>query len=115
MTDWTVGVESGVAVVQRAAITEHGLWLGTVLARYVGAVTAAETPKLQPVPLSAVRIHREFWRHRQKVNREKTIRHLLEMCRREGRVRTLLRAAGSLEALKRMILRRSFENSRQLG
>ena len=34
---------------------------------------------------------------RQRVNRETTIPHLIEMCEREGRVRNLLRAAGKLD------------------
>ena len=56
-----------------------------------------QAPKLQPVPFSAVDIRSEFWATRQRVNREKTIPHLIDMCEREGRVRNLWRAAGKLD------------------
>lgn len=57
----------------------------------------AQPPLLKPVPLSAVDIRSGFWLPRQRINREKTIPHLIEMCEREGRVRNLLRAAGKLD------------------
>lgn len=56
-----------------------------------------QPPLLKPVPLSAVDIRSGFWLPRQRINREKTIPHLIEMCEREGRVRNLLRAAGKLD------------------
>jgi DUF1680 family protein len=58
---------------------------------------AAQRPSLQPVPCSAVKITSEFWSSRQRVNRQETIPHLIEMCQREGRVRNMLRAAGRLD------------------
>jgi len=80
------------------ASAKRALWWGACLAGVCGAAPAeAQTPQLQPVPFSSVDVRSEFWMTRQRVNREKTIPHLMEMCEREGRVRNMLRAAGKLD------------------
>ena len=56
----------------------------------------AQSQRLQTVPYSPVKLSTPFWSVRQRVNREKTIPHLIGMCQREGRVRNMLRAAGQL-------------------
>jgi DUF1680 family protein len=71
--------------------------LGALLAGCASTQAKAQPPQLQPVPFSVVDIRGEFWASRQRVNREKTIPHLIDMCEREGRVRNLWRAAGKLD------------------
>jgi hypothetical protein len=72
-------------------------WWAFVLGVCGDDAVEAQAPRLRPVPFSAVDIRSEFWVTRQRVNREKTIPHLIEMCVREGRVRNLWRAAGKLD------------------
>jgi uncharacterized protein len=73
------------------------LALATLLVGGASTPTEAQSPQLQPVPFSAVDVRSEFWATRQRVNRRKTIPHLIDMCEREGRVRNLWRAAGTLD------------------
>ena len=63
------------------------------------APTVAGGPvrQLTGVPFEAVEIRDAFWSPRIRVNRERTIPHILDMCELEGRVRNMLRAAGKLE------------------
>ena len=85
-------------------LARQALAIAVLLAGRASTPAEDQTSQLQPVPFSAVDIRSGFWATRQRVNREKTIPHLIDMCEREGRVRNLWRAAGKLDG--------SFEGTR---
>ncbi len=53
---------------------------------------------MQPVPVTAVKLHDKFWQPRREINARRTIFSQIKQCRETGRLENFVRAAGKSDA-----------------
>jgi DUF1680 family protein len=77
--------------------------MSTDLSRRSPGAAAGDSPHLAPLPHTQVTIDDAFWSERQRVNRERTIAHIYEQCRKTGRI-DALRGVYDPELVRRGVL-----------